>query len=104
MSGTGRGCEENHRADVCAPGAILVCVARWALGCGAARLVRRRPGTHTGSMRRQPTDPVFAAEPLPPERLCDHPGCECGGDFRAPPPRVAPDRLPLFRPQTCAAD
>ena len=39
-------------------------------------------------MRRQPTDPVFAAEPLPPTRLCDHPGCDAGGDFRAPRSRL----------------
>src|ERR1700693_1150757 len=66
------------------------------LGCGAARLVRRWPGTHTGTMRRQPTDPVFAAEPLPPSRLCDHPGCECGGDFRAPRSRLELDRYYWF--------
>ena len=39
-------------------------------------------------MRRQPTDPVFAAEPLPPTHLCDHPGCDAGGDFRAPRSRL----------------
>jgi DnaJ-like protein len=39
-------------------------------------------------MRRQPTDPVFAAETLPPARLCDHPGCDAGGDFRAPRSRL----------------
>jgi hypothetical protein len=39
-------------------------------------------------MRRQPIDPVFAAEPPPPTRLCDHPGCEAGGDFRAPRSRL----------------
>jgi hypothetical protein len=40
------------------------------------------------AMRRQPADPVFAAEPQPPLRLCDHPGCEAGGDFRAPRSRL----------------
>ena len=39
-------------------------------------------------MRRQPFDPVFAAEPEPPVRSCDHPGCEAGGDFRAPRSRL----------------
>jgi hypothetical protein len=39
-------------------------------------------------MRRQPIDPVFAAEPEPPARPCDHPGCEAGGDFRAPRSRL----------------
>ena len=39
-------------------------------------------------MRRQPIDPVLAAEPEPPARLCDHPGCEAGGDFRAPKSRL----------------
>src|SRR5437773_1230654 len=47
-------------------------------------------------MRRQPTDPVFTAEPLPPTRLCDHPGCECGGDFRAPRSRLELDRYYWF--------
>jgi len=39
-------------------------------------------------MRRQPIDPAFLAEPAPPARLCDHPGCEAGGDFRAPRSRL----------------
>ncbi|HVC55450.1 MAG TPA: J domain-containing protein [Stellaceae bacterium] len=39
-------------------------------------------------MRRQPIDPVFAAEPGPPSRLCEHPGCAAGGDFRAPRSRL----------------
>jgi DnaJ-like protein len=39
-------------------------------------------------MRRQPTDPVFAVEPEPPLRPCDHPGCAAGGDFRAPRSRL----------------
>lgn len=39
-------------------------------------------------MRRQPIDPLCAAEPLPPSRLCDHPGCAAGGDFRAPRSRL----------------
>src|SRR5581483_11385072 len=39
-------------------------------------------------MRRNHTNPVFAPEPEPPLRLCDHPGCECGGDFRAPRSRL----------------
>jgi len=47
-------------------------------------------------MRRQPTDPVFAAEPLPPTRPCDQPGCECGGDFRAPRSRLELDRYYWF--------
>jgi len=41
-----------------------------------------------GLMRRNHTNPVFAPEPEPPLRLCDHPGCECGGDFRAPRSRL----------------
>jgi DnaJ domain len=39
-------------------------------------------------MRRQPIDPIFAAEPEAPVRPCDHPGCEAGGDFRAPRSRL----------------
>jgi hypothetical protein len=39
-------------------------------------------------MRRAPIDPVFATEPDPPVRLCDHPGCEAGGDYRAPRSRL----------------
>ena len=47
-------------------------------------------------MRRQPTDPVFALEPEPPTRLCDHPGCAAGGDFRAPKSRLELDRYYWF--------
>src|SRR6202162_2872733 len=47
-------------------------------------------------MRRQPIDPVFAADPDPPARLCDHPGCEAGADFRAPRSRLEPDRYYWF--------
>jgi hypothetical protein len=39
-------------------------------------------------MRRQPIDPVFEAQAEPPVRLCDHPGCNAGGDFRAPKSRL----------------
>lgn len=39
-------------------------------------------------MRRQSTDPMFAAAPEPPLRLCEHPGCIAGGDFRAPKSRL----------------
>jgi len=47
-------------------------------------------------MRRQPIDPVFAAEPEPPLRPCDHPGCAAGGDFRAPRSRLELDRYYWF--------
>ena len=39
-------------------------------------------------MRRQPIDPIFAAEADSPARLCDHPGCNASGDFRAPKSRL----------------
>src|SRR5258706_138681 len=39
-------------------------------------------------MRRQPIDPVFTAEPEAPAHPCDHPGCEAGGNFRAPKSRL----------------
>jgi hypothetical protein len=39
-------------------------------------------------MRRQPIDPVFEAEAGAPVRPCDHPGCDAGGDFRAPKSRL----------------
>ncbi|MBV9827978.1 MAG: DnaJ domain-containing protein [Alphaproteobacteria bacterium] len=39
-------------------------------------------------MRRQPIDPILAEEPEAPTRLCDHPGCAAGGDFRAPRSRL----------------
>ncbi|HTT81212.1 MAG TPA: J domain-containing protein [Stellaceae bacterium] len=39
-------------------------------------------------MRRQPIDPIFAAEPELPVRPCDQPGCAAGGDFRAPRSRL----------------
>jgi DnaJ domain len=47
-------------------------------------------------MRREPIDPVFAAEPVPPTRLCEHPGCESGGDFRAPKSRLELDSYYWF--------
>ena len=39
-------------------------------------------------MRRLLLDPVFAVEPEAPVRLCDHPGCVAGGEFRAPKSRL----------------
>jgi hypothetical protein len=47
-------------------------------------------------MRRVPIDPVLTAEPLPPTRLCDHPGCEAGGEFRAPRSRLELDQYRWF--------
>lgn len=47
-------------------------------------------------MRRQPIDPVFAAEPEPPVRPCDHPGCAAGGNFRAPKSRLELHRYRWF--------
>jgi hypothetical protein len=39
-------------------------------------------------MRRLEFDPVVAAAPEAPARLCDHPQCAAGGDFRAPKSRL----------------
>ncbi len=39
-------------------------------------------------MRRLLLDPVFEATANPPARLCDHPDCAAGGDFRAPKSRL----------------
>jgi hypothetical protein len=39
-------------------------------------------------MRRIGTDPAVTVAPAPPSRLCDHPGCEAGGEFRAPRSRL----------------
>jgi hypothetical protein len=47
-------------------------------------------------MRRVAIDPVQIAEPLPPARLCDHPGCEAGGEFRAPRSRIELDSYYWF--------
>ena len=47
-------------------------------------------------MRRVAIDPVQIAEPEPPARLCDHPGCEAGGDFRAPRSRLELDHYFWF--------
>lgn len=55
-----------------------------------------RWGTHTEAMRRVAIDPITAAEVVPPTRLCDHPGCEAGGDFRAPRSRIELDRYYWF--------
>jgi hypothetical protein len=42
-------------------------------------------------MRRVAIDPIMVAEPDPPARLCDHPSCASGGDFRAPRSRLELD-------------
>ncbi|MGH7095516.1 MAG: J domain-containing protein [Stellaceae bacterium] len=47
-------------------------------------------------MRRSLINPVFAPEPDPPARLCDHPGCEAGGDYRAPRSRLELDHYYWF--------
>ena len=47
-------------------------------------------------MRRVTIDPVQIAEPEPPARLCDHPGCEAGGEFRAPRSRIELDSYYWF--------
>ncbi len=47
-------------------------------------------------MRRVAIDPVQIAEPVPPARLCDHPGCESGGEFRAPRSRIDLDHYFWF--------
>src|SRR4051794_14389720 len=47
-------------------------------------------------MRRSSVDPVFPSEPEAPVRLCDHPGCEGGGEFRAPRSRLELDRYFWF--------
>jgi DnaJ domain len=39
-------------------------------------------------MRRLVLDPVFEAAADPPARVCDHPDCAAGGDFRAPKSRL----------------
>ena len=64
-------------------------------GMARRRLSRQRDPCHLGvrhpywmAMRRQPIDPVFAAEPEAPLRPCDHPGCACGGEYRAPRSRL----------------
>ena len=47
-------------------------------------------------MRRPAINPVFAPEPEAPARLCDHPGCECGGEYRAPRSRLDLDHYFWF--------
>jgi DnaJ-like protein len=42
------------------------------------------------------TDPVVTVAPAPPTRLCDHPGCEAGGEFRAPRSRLELDSYYWF--------
>jgi hypothetical protein len=54
----------------------------------AAGLASGRRATHTGNMRRLAHDPVFDTAPEPPARICDHPDCDAGGDFRAPKSRL----------------
>jgi hypothetical protein len=47
-------------------------------------------------MRRAVFEPVQIAEPKPPARLCDHPGCERGGEYRAPRSRIELDSYYWF--------
>jgi len=47
-------------------------------------------------MRRQPIEPLLAVEPEAPARLCEHAGCEAGGDFRAPRSRLELNRYYWF--------
>jgi hypothetical protein len=47
-------------------------------------------------MRRLPLDPVFDADPDLPVRPCNHPGCQAGGDFRAPRSRLELNRYVWF--------
>ncbi len=88
------------RCNRAAPAAhLLQSWSAWRTGLG----VRRRDPCQAaaghpywGVMRRQPIDPLFVAEPAPPARLCEHPGCECGGEFRAPRSRLELDRYYWF--------
>jgi hypothetical protein len=47
-------------------------------------------------MRRVAVDPIMTADPVPPARLCDHPGCEAGGEYRAPRSRIELDHYYWF--------
>ena len=47
-------------------------------------------------MRRVAIDPLVVTEPHPPTRLCNHPGCEAGGDYRAPRSRLELDSYYWF--------
>jgi len=47
-------------------------------------------------MRRVVFEPVQIAEAVPPARLCDHPGCESGGEYRAPRSRIELDSYYWF--------
>lgn len=47
-------------------------------------------------MRRVVTDPAVTVAPAPPARLCDYPGCEAGGEFRAPRSRLELDSYYWF--------
>jgi hypothetical protein len=47
-------------------------------------------------MRRVAIDPITVAEPEPPARLCDHPGCVAGGEYRAPRSRLELDHYYWF--------
>src|ERR1051325_3900540 len=57
-------------------------------GCGWPPILR--------PMRRHPIDPIVTAEPELPIRPCEHPGCEAGGDFRAPRSRLELNRYYWF--------
>src|SRR5437870_509189 len=80
----GRGC--SRQAQSCPALAV-----RHNAQCRGILVRCRRPSHTEEDMRRQPIDPILAAEPPPPTRLCDHPGCEAGGDYRAPRSRLELD-------------
>ena len=81
--GTGTAAEAALASD-----ATLTCQRLRAAGPVRADLASQPGSTHTALMRRVLLDPVFEAAADAPVRLCDHPGCEAGGDFRAPKSRL----------------
>jgi hypothetical protein len=72
--------QQRYRISECAPSG--------ANEPAAGGLASGRRATHTGLMRRLLLDPVFEAAADPPTRVCDHPDCVAGGDFRAPKSRL----------------
>src|SRR5216683_7569235 len=57
----------------------------------AAMLVRPSAPPHTYSMTRARLESPFDPSPQPQMRMCEHPGCAAGGDFRAPRSRASLD-------------
>jgi hypothetical protein len=78
----------NEDAGGCAYAAKWSLRGSEVLAASGLFLATRRGATHTDGMPRISLAPIFPHAPEAPVRGCDHPGCDAGGDFRAPKSRL----------------